>query len=291
MESIVFSLVCIGFILLLCLVGWFLEKFLSRYVENDNICVLIKNSVIENYHCILLFFFFVTIAQAGFQNILWPFFKDKGDAMAKSSMLSFFLVGFTFSWLNKKRKLIKQFRSLIKLAAANDNNFLHRLSLNNPDHFLETRDIPLSLILEKEGMTKGFRENIELAKKELEDIGPQSAINGRIVYGRVYKNLKLLDTITLALLSDNIIKKYPRESYFLRLNLIDMALPYVYNDTFLILGKPADGEEIINEFWKLALNRFYKHPKYMKYRSEREYTEQPASFNINALEEYLQKNK
>jgi len=306
MESIILSLGILGLILLMSLIGWLIDKISKTRSRKDNICVLTKDLAIENPHWILLYLFFLSVTQAGFQNILGSFNMTEDSVFESSLTLSFLLVSFTFYQVNKKRQLIKKFRSLIKLAAANDTKFLHRLSLSNPGNFLDTRDIPLSLILEKQGMTADFidnsgqttmhnflersfmgprSENLELAKKELEELGTMGNINWTIVY----EDLKILDSITSELLPDKIINKYPRDIYFLRLNFIEMALPWIIKEEPLILEKSAKGEEIIGEFCKLALNKFYMHPDHWKYRSKKEYTEQIVSFNINELEKYLQK--
>lgn len=305
MESIILSLVILGLILLISLVGWLIDKLSKNRSRKDNICVMIKDLAKENHHWILLYLFSLSIIQAGFQNIFDSFNMNGGSVFESSLSLSFLLVSFTFYQVNKKRQLIKKFRSIIKLAAANDTEFLYRLSLSNPGNFLDTRDIPLSLILEKQGVTAGFidnscpttmhnfldrsfmsePENLELARKELEDIGTMGNINWNIVY----KDLKLLDSIVLETLPDKLVKKYQKDIYFLRLNLLEMALPWIIKEEFLILGKPAEGEEIINEFCKLVLNKFYMHPEHWKYRSKKEYTKQSVSFDVDKLEEYLKK--
>jgi len=303
MESIILSLVILGLILLISLIGWLTDKFSK--IRSDSFSVMAKDLVKKNPHWILLYLLFLSITQAGFQNI-FNSLKMGEDILESSLILSFLLVSFTFYHVNKKRQLIKKFRSLIKLAAANDVKFLHKLSLSNPGNFIDTRDIPLSLILEKQGMTAGFidnsgpttrrnfldrsfmgprPENLELAKKELEDLGTMGNIN----WNMVYEDLKLLDSIALEILPDKLIKNYQKDIYFLRLNFLEMALPWIIKENFLILEKPAEGEEIINEFCKSALNKFYMHPEHWKYRSKKEYKKQPVSFNIDKFEKFLKK--
>jgi len=306
MESIILSLIILGLISAISFIGWLIDKLSKSRSKKDNLCVMFKDLAKENPHWILLYLFFLSITQAGFQNILGSFNMNEDSILESSLMFSFLLVSFTFYQVNKKGQLIKKLRSLIKLTAANDTEFIHRLSLSNPSNFLDTRDIPLSLILEKQGMTAEFidksgpttvhnfldrsfmgpkPENLELAKKELEELGTMGNINWNIVY----EDLKLLDSIVLKLLPDELIKNYRKDIYFLRLNLIEIALPWIIKEKCLILGKPAEGEEIINEFCKLALNKFYMHPEHWKYRSNREYKKQLASFNSNEFEKYLKR--
>jgi len=288
-----------------------MDKTGKNRSRKDNICVMIKNLIKEKPHWILLYLFFLSVIQAGFKNILDSFNMNEDSILAFSFSISVILVSFTFYQINKKAELIKKFRSLIKIAAANDTKFLHKLSLSNPGNLIDNRDIPLSLILEKQGMTAGFidksgpttmhnvferspfmgqrPEIIELAKKELGNLGTKYNINWNVVY----RDLKLLDSIVLELLPDKIISKYPRDLYFLRLNFIDMALPWIIKEQFLILDKlaEAEGEKNINEFCKLALNKFYMHTEHWKYRSKKEYKKQSASFNLKEFEKYLEKTQ
>ena len=320
MESIILSSILLGLILIMSLVGWLIDKFRKIRSEKNpfaeaqkgktfSLCVMIKDLVKDNPHWLLLYFFFLCIIQAGFQNVFSSFNMNYDDAsiFASSLMLSCLMVSITFYQVNKKRQLIKKFRYIIKLAAANDVKFIHRLSLSNPSNFLYDRDIPLSLILEKQGITTGFidksgpttmnnvfersfvgrcigrSEFLELAKKELEEftiIGP---------WYIVCEELKRLDSIVLVLLSDRIIKKYRQAIYFLRLNLLEMTLPCIVKEEYLILENSAKEEDIIFAFYKLALNKFYTDPEHLEYRTKSAYKKQLASFNIDEFEKYLKR--
>lgn len=301
MIAIILSLVIIGLILLITLIKWIIDRLCSNQSKRNKICEFTKDLEINKPRLYLLYFFFLSVMYALFQHILITLNINKSSLFLSSTMLSFLLVSFAFEYVFKKRQLIKNLRSIIKLAAANDSNFLQKLSLSNLGNFLDSRDIPLSLILEKQGITAGFVDKserrtmedilyvgvhpkiLELATEEIKDLGTV----GNIYWDFVYEDLKLFDSIMLNILTKKIVQKYPRDIYFLRLHLIEMVLPWTIKGKPLVLEKSVKGAKIIGDFFKLALNKFYMHPEHWEYRYKKDYKEQSESFNINELEKYL----
>ena len=300
MASIIFGLVILGIIVVICLLGWLSEKthFDGEY---GSFFIHVKEDVVENYHWVLLYLFLLIVVQLGFQavwqaverllSVFFIFNNNIEDFDFGFSMLaSFAFISFVFHMANKQRKQLKRFRNLVKVAGANDRSFISNLLRSDPSHFSETRDVPLSLILREQGILGDYV--YYTAKEVIEEFealgGRQSAVFWRIVY----RDLKLLNSVAYKILTNTLIKKYPENCYFIRLNLLSMALPYLIEDDFLVLEKAEGGSEILNEYYKLALNEFYLHPKKEKYGPPKEeYPKQTVSFDIYQFEEYIQSQK
>lgn len=306
MDAIILSLAILGIILFLGLIGWIIEKYSNSMEKQNNFCVMIKNLIREQLHWVLLFLLFLTLIQSGIENIIKIFSSDDEEFFPVALTISVMLVAAVFYFVNNKNTLINALTVIVRLSAANDKDFLHKLAASNPGNFSESRDIPLSLILDKKGETFGFidrtepttqhnylersilnrqPEPLDIANKTIQDLGTK----GNIYWDRVYNHLTKLDIALLSLVPANLIKDHPRYFYFIRLNFLEDFIPFIINGKFPNLDIPKDEEDkFINDLCKASLNKVYTDPNNKMYTPStfKKYNE---SFNINEFEAFLHK--
>ncbi|OPY84685.1 MAG: hypothetical protein A4E71_02550 [Smithella sp. PtaU1.Bin162] len=308
MELIKINAYIICLILGVSIIGFLIDKFGSERFKKDHLFIAIKNFSKKNPHWILLYLLLFSIVFSGLRNILEGFIEDDEKAFEMAFAVAGLIVSIIFYLFYKNSDKIRSYKTIVKLAAANDRNFIHKLSRSNLNNYIEDRDIPLALILDKQGVISGFvdwsgpnsmdnflerssvnpePELLEVAKKEIRDMDSF----GGYRWFKIYDDLKFLDSVISESSPTKLIEKYKRSFYFLRLNIIEMTLPYIIKEKYLILGESDKHEKPVNDFCKLVLNNYYTHEDYPKGNNKEEYVKQPTSFNIEELEKYLENKR
>lgn len=221
--------------------------------------------------------------------------------MVLSLIISSLLFYLFDKWQTKKNNLER----VIRLAYATDAEFTAKIKMSKPGHYLPSRDIPFSLIVEKQGHMRGFREpgqgsnrfpdmlfdwqdeqpEIESAKRIFEEALSETAIE----WERVYKELTALDQKLLRIVPTYILNDYQRAIYFARVNFLEIALPRVVRNEPIVLGQPVKGEEPIHFLLVEALNSFYEDADVWIGKEKPQISRLNGEFNREDLKEYLAK--
>lgn len=93
------------------------------------------------------------IIQQGIERMLLQNFYEYGDRV---NIFSFFIVVAIVAFLYKLNLRRKRFETIFLIANAVDRELLNKLRVANPDNILLSRDVALSLILERSGDLDGF---------------------------------------------------------------------------------------------------------------------------------------
>jgi hypothetical protein len=171
--------------------------------------------------------------------------------------------------------------------------YMPRLRDNSLDEFDQNKDIALGLILEADGVLakfshsdKGFVGDFDLNDNREKIAKIVVKLNKR---EGLFKQLTILNELILDNIEDWIKQHFPKEVYFLRLNLLNYFIQASDQVKFLVFDKPKglsnekilfvetkEGsldckDNIVKEFFKVVLNKYYS--KFQDYEM------QPVNFD------------
>ena len=307
MGILTIDLFFIIFWIVVVFAGFIADK--SNFVKKDNSLILLRDFSVDNLHWIILFILIFSFVAGGNIYFLREIIGNTKRFVEESLVLSIILTSFIFAYGYKKIKGISLLENIVKLSAMNDENYFEKLKKSNLNKYSVDRNIPLGLILEKQGIRTGSIDHsglVTMHNSFLQSFGdysplypfwdhpPEYDIAKKIAnpsefdkfWRTLYQDLKKLDSCVKRNLPQKIKKKSRQDIYYLRLNFLEMAIPYLVNEKHLVLGKPDKGKEILYDFFKKVLNQFYDSKDYWKSRMD-EYTPQHESYSDDKFEEYF----
>jgi hypothetical protein len=149
-----------------------------------------------------------------------------------------------------------------------------KLRNNSLDSVDPNKDIALGLVLESEGALSKSRDDKERLAKILGQLDKSE---------RLYESIKEMDDLILGNLEDRTKRKFPRQVYFLRLNLLTDFRDACQKEKFLIYSEHneqfKDNEKVLCEFCKKALNQFYSNYK--------DYSPQLVDFDLRLFRKFF----
>jgi len=197
-------------------------------------------------------------------------------------------------------KRTKLLRETLQCILSIDRDILHRLKkYANTKHFLPNRDIALSLILEKAGKLEKYNFATHFSPhaidQVLEDFEREYTPNvyeelSRLIYNlgeysKLYEYLIQLERHVINKLGEKMITKYPKQLYYLRLNLLERYMRSLLTDKYLKYAEedfPPE-ERVIYHFLQSALNEYYSDYK--------DYNPPRADYNKLEFEQFLEENE
>lgn len=162
-----------------------------------------------------------------------------------------------------------------------------KLRDNSLDIFDQNKDIALGLFLETECVLDAFSESNRgiVGDSDYNDNrGRLAEILGQLDKNQgLYVKIKNLDCLILKNLEDTTKRKFPRQVYFLRLNLLIDFRDACQEGKFLVYGEHnerfKDNEKVLCEFCKKILNQFYSNYK--------DYSAQPVEFDLRLFRKFF----
>jgi hypothetical protein len=235
----------------------------------------------KEWPTILLLFLMWLILGLGICQLLFfiPSLNENGSREIYAFIAGFFLT----LWGYEKYIALKLFKDAFQvLRYKNPASFeidgMKNLSIlkdNSLDEYAPQKNVALGLFLESKGILRTFRGR---ARDTM-----ASSLKKTYENSRLYECLEKLDRVILQNLEDGIKHKFPRQIYFLRLNLLTEFSSAFKNDRFLIYAENdnifGDDQKIICEFCKKVLNQFYSNCK--------DYSAQPVDFAPELFEKFL----
>lgn len=264
----------------------------------------------KNWLMILLFLTLWVIVSAGLYQLFFFIPEDSEDdytgKLTFSSTMGFILIGLCFQVYFKQKKGLMLLKAALQalrylypqIRRLHGPYLLERGSVTFPAlrnislyEWDSKKDIALGVVLESQGLLNAFSYENELEMM----LKPLDGDEG------LYQELRALDCLILRNVEVRIRKEFPREVYFLRLQLLNDFLLATREGKWLVYGaaKGLQSDKVVDrmgqgghvtpegkifaEFFKVVLNMFYLKSKYQGYRI------QPVSYNGTAFRDALKK--
>ncbi|MFC2122094.1 hypothetical protein ACFLRP_00205 [Bacteroidota bacterium] len=233
-----------------------------------------------NWYRVLLWILLVTICIYGL-NGFFLLFLDYGlyeYAFGPSFLVSVILVSWAFNLYFSQKNKTRRLKNALQIFRSCDKSVMSKLLQGYPDSYTDNRDIPLIVILERNGILVHFNNNLLFNQKIAKEAG--EAWEDLDLYTGPYEVMGRLDRIVLSKLPTGINRKYPKATYYIRLHLLDDFMEAFYRREFLRYESSKDDiEEPIRQFANMVLNEFY--------RDVEGYEPQPVVFDKKQFEQYI----
>jgi len=235
----------------------------------------------NNWMLAFLFFAMLFVLSAGIHALLSlaPNGDPEGIA-AVALLIGFLLTSLGFGCYFEQRRLLASFRNaLLILRYLDPEGFstrravgigLPRLRMCALEEYAPNKDVPLGLVLEARGVLDRF-----VYSSTEEGVGELATLLRREEGSNVGIFLEELDRVVTDNLEEDIKRRFPRQLYYFRLNLLSCFLEAVSQGKHLafnqqeetkgerLLNKMIEDpqEEAITEFYNIILREFYEHKR------------------------------
>lgn len=247
-----------------------------------------------------VFILIVIIVAFGFYGILNLFFDDMEINAVWAGGLGLVIVGYCSEEFLKQKEEMKRLKQAVMIFRSIDKRLLSKLEWSNPGNYSRKRDIVYSLILEKMNYFKDFKDFnkkerfmdnpviIEEKSKVYEQV--KKLVDENFIYKELYREMNRLDEIVLSHLPEGCYKRYLKQIYYLRLNLLEMVRPYFEKGGILIIeDSNEERERPLSNFLNFCLNLYYIEKKREKYsKSCINYKERLYKYDAEELKEYFE---